>query len=346
MSVASRHREGGSGHLKRVHFSPVAHGRNDRAGAGGLLAAVAKLAVVQNSIGRSRPRASHSSPSSFKLLGVRIDNISMSTALGRILNAVHLAEFSSFAFVNADCLNIASCNQPYKAILADQRGVFADGSGIALVSRLRGINISENVNGTDMFPLLCQAAAAHGISIFLLGAEPGVAGRVAANMSAEYPDLAIAGTHHGYFDPSEEGSVISMINQSGADILLVAMGAPRQEVWIAANRERLAPKVAVGVGGLFDFFSGRVWRAPAAMRQTGMEWVWRLIQEPNRLWRRYILGNPLFLARCLGEQMANACGLLLANPKPAPVALVPNRDVVVGITSSSAGVRALAESRS
>jgi len=137
-----------------------------------------------------------------------------------------------------------------------------------------------------------------------------------------------------------------MINQSGADILLVAMGAPRQELWIAANRERLAPKVAVGVGGLFDFFSGRVWRAPAAMRQTGMEWVWRLMQEPNRLWRRYILGNPLFLARCLGEQMANACGLLLANPKPAPVALVPNRDVVVGITSSSAGVRALAESRS
>ena len=331
MSVVSRQRGIGSRELKCAPFPSVVHGHHDCSSTTDLRSGQAKLAVVQSSVGRRVGRRSYSDPNSIELLGVRIDDVTMSTALGRILDAANGTDLSSFAFVDADCLNISRCNQAYKDVLGEQQGVFTDGSGIALVSRLRGINISENVNGTDMFPLLCQAAAAHGISIFLLGAEPGVAGRVAANMSAEYPDLTIAGTHHGFFDASEEESVISMINQSGADILLVAMGAPRQELWIAAHRERLAPKVAIGVGGLFDFFSGRVWRAPAAMRRTGMEWVWRPMQEPGRLWRRYILGNPMFLARGY-EQVAS---IVQSQPLAA-------RDVA-GITSSTAGVRALAE---
>jgi exopolysaccharide biosynthesis WecB/TagA/CpsF family protein len=347
MSALSRPKEPRPQQLERAKGALAAHRQQASAGQSGLAAALAKLAAVQRSIDPKSRSGSQSSPSSFQLLGVRIDNVTMNAAISRILDAVDRPDFASFAFVNADCLNIASSNRRYRNILAGQKAVFADGSGIALVSRLRGICTSENVNGTDMFPLLCQAAAAHDISIFLLGAAPGVAGRVAANMSAEYPDLTIAGTHHGFFNETEEESVIALINQSGADILLVAMGAPQQELWIAANRGRLIPKVAIGVGGLFDFFSGRVWRAPAAMRRTGLEWVWRLMQEPGRLWRRYVLGNPLFLARCLAEQVADLFKKnTSAPPRIASERVLPARERAVAIAPSTAGAIVAGELRS
>ena len=109
--------------------------------------------------------------------------------------------------------------------------------------------------------------------------------------------LKIAGTRDGYFDPEEEKAVVDTINESGARILLVAFGAPRQEFWLECWRERLVPPVGMGVGGLFDFYSGRIPRAPVWMREIGLEWVFRLMQEPGRMWRRYIIGNPLFLFR-------------------------------------------------
>jgi len=252
------------------------------------------------------PLANPEEWNSFRMLGIHVDNFSMSEAIGTILRAASGNAAASFAFVNADCLNIASNDKAYAAILARQTRVFADGSGIALAARLRGITVRENINGTDMFPLLCAAAAERGLRIFLLGGRPDIAGRAAANMAEEFPDLCIAGTHDGYFDASQEAAVISMINQSGADILLVGLGAPRQEKWIAAHRASLSPKAIMAVGGLFDYYSGRVWRAPVVMRRSGFEWVWRLMQEPARLWRRYILGNPRFLARCLLEQLSEA----------------------------------------
>ena len=242
-------------------------------------------------------------PRRFRMLGVRIDNLTMTDAIGRIIDAALGRVPRSFAFVNADCLNIACENPTYANLLGQQHDVFADGSGVALAARLRGIAVRENVNGTDMFPLLCEEAAKQGLSIFLLGGRPGVADGAARNMADEYPDLSIAGAHHGYFDATQEQEIIAMINRSGADILLVGLGAPRQESWIAANRDKLNAKVTMGVGGLYDYYSGRVWRAPIAMRRTGMEWVWRMAQEPQRLWRRYVLGNPKFLARCIGEQV-------------------------------------------
>jgi N-acetylglucosaminyldiphosphoundecaprenol N-acetyl-beta-D-mannosaminyltransferase len=117
-------------------------------------------------------------------------------------------------------------------------------------------------------------------------------------MSARYPGLEIAGTHHGYFKPGrEERDVIDAINRSGAEILFVAFGVPLQEIWIERNRHRLKPSVVIGVGGLFDYYSGRIPRAPLALRRTGLEWLWRLAMEPGRLWRRYLLGNAEFLGR-------------------------------------------------
>lgn len=239
------------------------------------------------------------------MLGVQIDNDTMSGAITGILHNAQTKQRHTYAFVNADCLNQASRNASYARVLSHQHKVFADGSGIKLAAKMRGINVRDNVNGTDLFPLLCAEMEKQGLSLFLLGAAPGIGDAVAKNMLAQFPKLKIAGTQHGFFNPDETASVLEKINQTKADVLLVAMGAPRQELWIENNFSELNCHVAIGVGGLFDFFSGRISRAPIWMRKTGLEWIWRFLQEPTRMWRRYILGNPLFLLRCWREQRAN-----------------------------------------
>lgn len=233
----------------------------------------------------------------FNMLGVRIDNLSIAESLDKIRHAVEQQGPSRFAFVNPDCLNIATKDNHYRSVLGRMQTVFADGIGIRIGCRMLGLDLKDNVNGTDLFPLVCQYAAENKISLFLLGGKPGVAETVQKNMQSQYPDLVIAGVKDGYYDESEEASVIDQINHSGAEILLVAMGAPKQEVWIDKNFPQLKPSVQIGVGGLFDFYSGNVSRSPRWLRDMGLEWTWRLLQEPGRMWKRYVVGNPLFLFR-------------------------------------------------
>jgi len=244
------------------------------------------------------------------VLGVSINNVTMDNAVTRILDAVDAGEKTSFAFVNADCLNIASRDAAYARILSRQNMVFADGSGVRIAAQLRGQKVVDNVNGTDMFPLLCEAAAKAGHSLYLLGGRPRIADEVAKRMAASYPGLKIAGTADGYFTAADEPGIFDDIERTKADIVLVGFGAPKQEYWIHENREAIAAPVAIGVGGLFDYYSGRIARAPLAFRRIGMEWVWRMMQEPRRLWRRYIVGNPAFLARCTAEQVGPSLPLL------------------------------------
>lgn len=201
------------------------------------------------------------------------------------------------AFVNPDCLNIAYRHEDYRRVLRSAARVLPDGIGLRLGCRLFGVSLKANVNGTDLFPRLCARAAEAGVPLFLLGARPGIAALAAKNLQTQYPALNIAGTHHGFFEPDEEPNLIRQINESGARILLVAFGAPRQELWLDRRRSDLTPPVRLGVGGLLDFYSGQMPRAPQWMREIGCEWAFRLYQEPGRLWRRYVIGNPLFLYR-------------------------------------------------
>ena len=236
-------------------------------------------------------------PEIVNFFGVPVRNTTMREAIDWIVAHATDSQAKSLAFVNPDCLNIAWNNADYRAALVEADLVLPDGIGIRLGCRMRGIALQANVNGTDMFPLLCEAAARNRLPIYLLGARPGVARAAADNMAERFPELQIAGTQDGYFPPEEEERVVARINRSGARILLVAFGAPRQELWLRRWRERLTTSVNMGVGGLFDFYSGRIRRAPIWMREIGLEWVYRLIQEPGRMWRRYIIGNPLFLLR-------------------------------------------------
>jgi len=247
---------------------------------------------------------SQRTPVFLEILGVRLDNMSMNAAVAWLVARARERRPTLAAFANPDCINTAQQNLAYRRVLQRADRVFADGSGIRIAARMLGQRMAGNVNGTDLFPELCQAAAREDLKLFLLGARPGLAEATADAMRARHPGLTIAGTMHGYFDAADTGSVIEEINRSGADILLVAMGAPQQELWLARHAAALAPPVRLGVGGLFDYYSGRIPRAPAWIREAGCEWIWRMACEPSRLWKRYLVGNPLFLARVLRERVA------------------------------------------
>lgn len=233
------------------------------------------------------------------LFSVTFLNIQMAEALELIEHLLKGPSPSPIYIINADCLNKTFDDKEYLDILHQTDYIFADGSGIKLACRIGGNVVVDNVNGTDLFPLLCERASQRHFSLYLLGAKPGLATKVQQHMENRYPGLKIVGTHHGYFrrNSEEEQAVIKAINHSQADILLVAFGVPAQEKWIHQHRNELSPKVLIGVGGLFDFYSGHIPRAPLWLRKLGLEWVYRLYQEPQRLFKRYILGNPLFLYR-------------------------------------------------
>ena len=236
-------------------------------------------------------------PPMINFFGIPVVNTTMQEAVNWVVVNAAGEGHKLMAFVNPDCLNIAWKDANYRAVLLDADRVLPDGIGVHLGCRMLGLALRANVNGTDMFPMLCEAAARERLPIYLLGARPGVARAAADKMVERYPGLEIAGTADGYFLPEDEASVVNAINASGARILLTAFGVPRQELWLRRWRDRLAPAVSMGVGGLFDFYSGRIPRAPIWMREMGLEWVYRLMQEPGRMWRRYVIGNPLFLFR-------------------------------------------------
>lgn len=233
------------------------------------------------------------------ILGVRIDNLTMPEAVDWIVTAAEGDHPQRLCFVNADCMNLTFKNREYTQSVLRSDLVLADGIGLKLAGKILKRPIIQNVNGTDLFPRLCEKLSGTETSIFLLGGREGVAQGVAEWVERNHPEAKIAGYRHGYFTPEQLPEVREEIRASGANILLVAFGAPRQDLWIEEQLPGLGPKVAMGVGGLFDFYSDRIPRAPQWMRELGLEWLFRLIQEPGRMWKRYLVGNGIFVFRVL-----------------------------------------------
>lgn len=238
-----------------------------------------------------------------RILDIRIDNIRMAEALDWIVNRIQLRlPPAQLSFVNAHCANVARTAPAYKEILDRSALVLADGIGMKLAGTLLKRPLAQNVNGTDMLPRLCRALQDIQGSVYLLGGLRGVAENVALWMSRNYPDLRVVGVQDGFFPETETSQVIDTIRSAKADVLLVAMGVPRQEIFIGQYLEKTGVHVAMGVGGLFDFYSGRISRAPQWLRELGLEWVYRLYQEPRRMWHRYIVGNLLFMYWVMRER--------------------------------------------
>ncbi|AEG09455.1 glycosyl transferase [Shewanella baltica] len=261
------------------------------------------LALVRVTINSALTSNKTSQAERISLFGLSLHNATMNGMLNLIVSKAKTPakSLTQFAFVNADCLNKAYTDSQYHRELNNCEAIFADGIGARIACRWLGVGLKANLNGTDMLPLLCEQLIKEELSLFLLGGAPEVAHQAAQQLQLSHPMLKIAGTHHGFFHEADTKSVLKIINSSGAAVLLVAMGAPKQELWLAKYHSKLSPAVGIGVGGLFDFYSNRINRAPLWLRQMGMEWIWRLIQEPRRMWRRYIFGNPLFLLRVRKE---------------------------------------------
>lgn len=227
-----------------------------------------------------------------EVLGNRFDNLHTREAISRVLSPGR----RKVAFLNAHCVNVAVKDNAYSATLERTNVVLSDGIGMELAAKMQGTHIRENLNGTDFVPKLLVEAAKRGQSVYLLGGKPGTAERAAAALCRQIPKLKIAGTRDGY-SGAEDQAAIKEINASDADILLVALGVPLQELWIDRNFPALKTRICVSVGGLFDFLAGNVSRAPNWVRKVKSEWVWRLMMEPRRMAKRYLIGNLAFLAQ-------------------------------------------------
>lgn len=234
-------------------------------------------------------------------LNTRFDRMPAYEAVQQLLTRLLERKGGRVFYANAHTLVTASQNQSLANALDRSDLLLADGSGVLWGSLLQRKPLTYNLNGTDLVPNLCRVGASKGLSIYLLGAKPGVAEQASQNLSNAFPGLKIAGFRDGYFDRSETGAVLEEIRRVQPHLLLVAMGVPLQEIWIDQHIDQLPGITCMGVGGLFDFVANRVPRAPQWVRQVGMEWLWRMLMEPSRLWRRYTVGNFRFMLLLLGD---------------------------------------------
>lgn len=242
-----------------------------------------------------------------RLMGQSLFNGTRAHFLDCFMQKLDQGQRQKVFFMNADCFNLTVSQPDYVKALNQADWRLPDGSGVALGARLTGQRLCENLNGTDLFPDLCELAAARALKVFFLGAQHDVVSNLVAQLQQRYPQLQIQGFHSGFFSSEETPEILDAI--AGSDLLFVAMGAPLQERWIHEHWDQLHVKAAFGVGGLFDFYSGKIPRAPRLLRRLGLEWCWRLWQEPGRLWQRYILGNPRFVARVLRWKQSAPQGL-------------------------------------
>jgi exopolysaccharide biosynthesis WecB/TagA/CpsF family protein len=236
------------------------------------------------------------------ILGTRVADIDRASAINLLRTLVRERRFTRLGFLNAHNANVACSDRQFAEALKGFL-VLADGIGVDIAARiLYGQPFADNLNGTDFVPELL-AAESRPLTVGLLGAKRANAEAAARRFAAHAPQHRFVVVHDGYFSPEQEPTILEALRALRPDVLLVAMGVPRQEFWIARNITPDHCTLPIAVGALLDFESGAVKRAPVWMRRLRIEWVYRLINEPGRLWRRYIVGNPLFLARVLAQKV-------------------------------------------
>lgn len=204
--------------------------------------------------------------------------------------------------ITADASGIvqAQDDPEYKQLFSEASLITPDGAGILWAAKRAGTPLKERVSGVDLVARLCELSAQTGATIFFLGAAPGIAKIAAERMTERFPGCKIVGTRDGYFKPEQDLEVAQEIAKLHPDILLVAMGIPRQEKFIFATREIIKPKVAMGIGGSFDVHSGTVKRAPIIIQRAKLEWLWRLLLNPKKISKVRLL--PVFVRRVIAEQ--------------------------------------------
>jgi N-acetylglucosaminyldiphosphoundecaprenol N-acetyl-beta-D-mannosaminyltransferase len=249
----------------------------------------------QGAVADARPKS--------QIFGIPIDLGEPSELLRTITGWVGNGRRHRVMYVNAHVLNQSQESPELRAALEEADLVYCDGYGVRVAAKALELPVPHRMTGADWVWSLAALCEQSEQSVYLLGSEPAVAAEAARRLRRWYPNLRIAGHHHGFFElgsPHAE-RVLEDINERAPDILLVGMGTPKQELWVQQNAHLVDVDVLWTVGALFDYVSGRVPRAPGWLADNGLEWIFRLGVEPQRMWRRYLLGNPVFLTRVMAQ---------------------------------------------
>ncbi len=231
------------------------------------------------------------------VLGLPITAVKKSELLGFVEQKAAEKSSAYVCFCNANSIDLAQKSPGYRSAIEEADLAVADGVSVVAATRLLHKKRVERLPGPEIMSECCSLAAKKGFAVFFYGSTEQVLEGLGRELSARWPDLDIAGRLAPPFDEMHEAQqedALGQLSESGAAIIFVGLGAPKQEIWMAQQRGRL-PAVMLGVGAAFDFHSGMKRRAPAWMRRTGLEWLHRLLSEPRRLWRRYLLGNLRFV---------------------------------------------------
>ncbi len=247
----------------------------------------------------------------FAVLGVRVDAVDPEGTVARVASWIARGGREYVCVSNVHSVMETRRNPGLRAVLEGAGLTVPDGMPLVWMGRAQGHPDVRRVYGPDLTLLLCETAAREGWACFFHGGEEGTAARLARAMERRFPGLRVAGCGTPPFralDVAEQEEEIRRINGARPDIVFVGLGCPKQELWMAARRSRLQAPVLVGVGAAFDFHTGRVRQAPRWMMSAGLEWLFRLSQEPRRLWRRYLFYNPLFVVLALAQLLGVSRG--------------------------------------
>ena len=238
------------------------------------------------------------------LFGIPLHAVRMEDVLARADNAIARRTRLLVGVVNAaKVVNMHRDPALRQAVLTADM-ILADGASIVIAARVLGQSLPERVTGIDLMTRLLQRGHERGYRVFCLGATDEVLDQVAGRIAADYPNLRLVGRRNGYYTPAEEAAVADEIAAAQPDMLFVAMTSPKKELFLARWSAALNVPVCHGVGGAFDVLAGKVKRAPAAWQALGLEWLYRVLQEPGRLWKRYLVTNTLFCGLVLREMAA------------------------------------------
>lgn len=228
-------------------------------------------------------------------IGVDIDLLTMGETVARIHDAIRCRARLHHVAMNAAKFVTLRSNGELRGDIACSDLVGVDGMGVVFAARLLGIKVPERVAGVDLMQEVIGLCAREGYRPYFLGATAEVLGRALDNIRRRHPSIVVAGAQHGYFSAQDEGKVVEKIRELGADCLFIALPTPRKERFLAAHRDALGVPFIMGVGGSLDVVADYVKRAPVWMQKAGFEWLFRVIQEPGRMWRRYLTTNAAFL---------------------------------------------------
>lgn len=232
---------------------------------------------------------------SIHILNGRFDRISASQTVEQLIQAIRAGERGVLCTVNVAVLMMMRSDARLQRFVQSSRWRVADGQPIVWASHLRQQPLPERVTGIDLIDLLCARAARENIGVYFLGADDKTIRTVVDVLRTRHSGLDVRGWADGYFGPEQAQARAKAVAESGADLLFVGMGVPRQEYFIEEQWKRLGARVIIGVGGSFDVIAGLRKRAPAFMQRAGLEWAYRLAQEPRRLFMRYLVTNSEFL---------------------------------------------------